>query len=412
MRLRKSIAWMLAGRIVYATCMWLLVVAIARLGSTEMLGEYSFAIALTSPIIMFCRFNLRVFMVTDASGQFADGDYLATRISTSVLAVAITAGVLLATGSSWDVATLVMLVAVYKSVESVSDYYHSVFQRQNRIPPFSVSLILHGIGVCFAFVISLIYFKSVIAGAGLAVAVWLALLLFYDRPRANAGPTGPMIWSVGNVRKVIAACFLLGVVMALVSLRASIPVYFVMSELGPVQLGLYSAAAYFVVAGHLVVTSVLEVTAPRLAQARKDGDSDTLIGLSMKILAVLLSCGVVAIVASHFLGEMILTLVYGAQYAPMAGLLTLLAISVTVGFAAQLIGSLLTVARLFTWQVAANVVCLVAVSIACWMLVGDYGPMGAGLAIIAGNFALLAVNLFSIIWNRDQVMNTRAAVAV
>ena len=132
----------------------------------------------------------------------------------------------------------------------------------------------------------------------------------------------------------------------------------------------------------------------------------------MRILALLLSCGVVAIVASHFLGEMILTLVYGAQYAPMAGLLTLLAISVTVGFAAQLIGSLLTVARLFTWQVAANVVCLVAVSIACWMLVGDYGPMGAGLAIIAGNFALLAVNLFSIIWNRDQVMNTRAAVAV
>ncbi len=410
MRLRRGIAWMLAGRIFYAVCMWLLVVAIARLGSTQMLGEYSFAIALTSPIVMLCRMNLRVFIVTDASGQFADADYLATRISTSVLAVLITAGVLLVFGSTWNVVVLVLLVAVYKSVESVSDYYHSLFQRQNRIPPFSVSLILHGLGVCFAFFVSLVYLQSVIAGAGLATIAWLALLVFYDRPRALQSEAVPETWSMAKVPKVIVACWLLGVVMALVSLRASIPVYFVMSELGPVQLGLYSAAAYFVVAGHLVVTSVMEVTSPRLAQARKAGDSDTLIGLSFKILGVLLSCGAVAIVASHFLGEMILTWVYGAEYASMAGLLTLLAISVTVGFAAQLLGSLLTVARLFSWQVAANVVCIVVISVACWFLLSRFGAAGAGVAIIAGNLALLAVNACAIMWNRDHIMNRGAAV--
>ena len=71
MSLRKNFFWMISGRIGFAVSQWLVVVFIARLSSPEKLGEFTYAIAVTSPVIMFTELNMRAYMVTDAQEKIS-----------------------------------------------------------------------------------------------------------------------------------------------------------------------------------------------------------------------------------------------------------------------------------------------------------------------------------------------------
>lgn len=409
--MRGDIAWMLAGRMVAAASLWLVVIAIAQLGSREMLGQYSYALALVAPLVMFSRLNLRVFMVTDVAGQFRPGDYLTTRIAANVAVLILVLALVWLRGLGATAAAVVIAVALYKLAESTSDFYHGVMQSQQRMRPFAVSLVLHGLVCLASFVAGLILWQSVLAGALMTAAGWLALLYVYDRPRARAIMPSPIELRAGAIVPVVKACLLLGVIMGLIALRINLPVYFVEARFGFDDLGLYSAAAYFLLVGNLIVTSVLEVAMPRLARARVaqgSGDFGRLLG---KVLLLLVAVGATGVAAAVCCGEWLMGVIYGAPYAQTGPLLIWFAAAVTVGFVAQALGALLTVARRFHYQVAANVVSIAVIAAVCGPALAGHGLTGAGMAVLAGSLALLLVNALSVLRCRDAIFRAAPVAA-
>ena len=61
---------MLFGRGTYSLCQWFLIIILAKLGTAEKLGQFTYALALTSPVVIFSQLNLRAFMATDSKRQF------------------------------------------------------------------------------------------------------------------------------------------------------------------------------------------------------------------------------------------------------------------------------------------------------------------------------------------------------
>src|SRR5207244_580531 len=89
-----AIAWTLAGNTIYAGCQWAMLVVIAKLGSSEAVGAFALAFAVTAPVVMLSSLQLRVVQATDARGQFEFGHYLALRLVTIAVAwpACVTAG--------------------------------------------------------------------------------------------------------------------------------------------------------------------------------------------------------------------------------------------------------------------------------------------------------------------------------
>src|SRR5207249_10179214 len=73
--LRVNFLWTLAGNVIYAACQWGILVALAKLGTPQMVGEFALALAVTAPILIGAGLSLRSVPVTDALGEYEFRDY-------------------------------------------------------------------------------------------------------------------------------------------------------------------------------------------------------------------------------------------------------------------------------------------------------------------------------------------------
>ena len=71
-----NFAWTLSSGLVYALAQWGVLVACAQLGPLELLGEFALGLALTAPVMLLARMNLRTLQATDAWGAYRFEHYL------------------------------------------------------------------------------------------------------------------------------------------------------------------------------------------------------------------------------------------------------------------------------------------------------------------------------------------------
>ena len=65
--LTRNFSWTLIGTLeLYAFCQWGMLVVLAKLCSTLMVGQCALALAITAPVFVFVGLNLRTVQVTDA----------------------------------------------------------------------------------------------------------------------------------------------------------------------------------------------------------------------------------------------------------------------------------------------------------------------------------------------------------
>lgn len=87
--LRRNFSWTFVSNVVYAACQWGMLVVIAKLGSPEMVGQFTLGLAVTAPVMLFTSLHLRAVQATDAKQQYIFGDYLGLRLISTGLALAI-----------------------------------------------------------------------------------------------------------------------------------------------------------------------------------------------------------------------------------------------------------------------------------------------------------------------------------
>src|SRR5688572_12989036 len=99
----------------YAACQWGMIMAIARLGSPLLVGQFALGVAIASPVILLANLDLRALLSTDARREFRFQDYLGLRLLTTLLALVAIGGLAAALGGSAEIAGVV--VALGRSEE-------------------------------------------------------------------------------------------------------------------------------------------------------------------------------------------------------------------------------------------------------------------------------------------------------
>ncbi len=84
-----NFAWTLSGTTVYGVCQFAMLSVIAKLGDPALVGRYGLALAITAPVVMFTRLQLRSIQATDARDEYRFGDYLSLRAVSTIACLAI-----------------------------------------------------------------------------------------------------------------------------------------------------------------------------------------------------------------------------------------------------------------------------------------------------------------------------------
>jgi O-antigen/teichoic acid export membrane protein len=383
---RRDFAWTLAGNLVYAGCQWGMVMALAKLSTATAVGQFALGLAVTAPIFLFSNLNLRAVLATDTGDEFPFRAYLRLRLLTTAGALGLALAIVLAGGYRHETAAFIALVALAKTVESVSDVYYGLCQLQRRMRRIAISMMLRG-------VFSLALLAGILALGGTPVeavasmgAVWLAVLVGYDM--RSAGPlhsSGRAASRSGMLSRMAKVSFPLGLTAMLLSFNANIPRYLLDHSRSERDLGIYSALAFFVLAGGTVVNAMCQSVMTQLAHSYRQGRREDFCRVLMRLAGLATAMGTLGLGLSAVAGREMLLMLYRTEYAQHAAILTLLMFGGMVQYCGSCFGTAVTAMRMFHVQMRIHAIASVLTLVCAWPLIHRWGMAGAAWASVIGS---------------------------
>ena len=406
--LRQNFSWTFVGNIIYAASQWGMLVVLAKLGSPEMVGQFTLGLAVTAPIILFSNLQLRQIQTTDVSQQYLFGDYLGLRLICVGLSLPLILIITINAGYRWETSLVILVIGLSKVIESISDIFHGLFQYHERMDRIAISLMIKGPLSLLLLGIGTRLTGNVLGGTIGLATIWAIVLIFYDIPSGIAilqasAPTGTITpdrnhrlqprFNIAALRSLIQLSLPLGFVMMLISLNANIPRYFIQHYLGERELGIFSALSYLMVAGNIVIGALGQSACPRLAKYYAAGNSKDFKNLVLKTLLIGALLGGLSILMAAIAGREILTLLYRPEYAAQGYLFILLMVSAGIGYIASFLGYAMSAAQYFRVQMPLSIVTTGVSAICCFWLVPTQGLIGAAIALIVSAVVQIGFSL-------------------
>lgn len=395
--------WNLAGNGASSGAQWAFVVLLARLGDVAMVGQYTMGLAVAAPIFTLASLNLRALQATDVHQQFSLLDYMSVRLVTSAGAFAVTALVALSASYSGDTAQVMLLVALTKVLDSISDIVYGRLQQRERMDRIAKSMILRAGAslMTLAFLLSrqLGAVRS-IAGVALSSA---AVLFFYDLSSLPSRSFSHTRISV-PWRKTAALFRLagpLGFFLMLVSLNGYLSRYWLAHYRSEREVGIFSAMAFLTLAANMAVLALGQASIPAMARAFLCRDTTAFLQRATRLWLLGGILGACGIVVAHFWGAALLRLCYGPVWEEHSTIFLWLMVGSAFSYLASCTGITLTSARQFNIQLLLLLIVTVIISIGCHMLIPSQGLQGAAIAQLVGylvQFVLSAMFVARLLW--------------
>jgi len=382
--LRRNFSWVFVGNAVYNACQWGLIVVLAKLGSPELVGRYTLALALTAPVFMFTNLNLTVVLASDAKGKFPFGTYLGLRLTCSTLGLIPIAASILYGGFAAATLAAVCVVTVAKYVESVSDIAYGLMQNQERLDIMARSLMVKGLTSLAAFAIVLRTTGDLTASLLSLAAVWGAILLLYDLPQASAWTSLRPELSAKRLWPLFWFSLPLGVVGALASLGIQLPRFAMEHWRGERELGIFAAIAALGLVARMMTLALSRSALPRLSKQFAQGSVESFSRLTAKLVLLGLAVGGTGFLAAAVLGRPILAMIYTPEYAEFNDVFMVIMLYVGLVAAFTFLGTATTAAQSYRPQVGIHVFKIAVIAGICAWAVPRWGALGAAWALFLG----------------------------
>ncbi len=404
--LRRNFSWALVGNVVFAVCQWAVLAALAKvIGEPSAVGRFALALAITTPVYMLARLQLRGIQATDAQQLYQFGHYLGLRLIATSVALIGAAAVVVAVGYEKMAAAVILAVAVGKAFDSITDVTMGLPQRHERLDRVARARVLSGIASLLGLLLAVWITRDVFwaavgwaAGHGLTASTcrwWIGNDVLGEAVPVRNSPDGghrsalAPIWDFRAIAGLAKLAFPLGVVMMLVSLKLNAPRYFIESMLDEETLGIFAAMAYLMTAGHFVAIALGQSASPRLAKLHARGESGAFWTLLGKLLGLAACGGILGTLLAAALGRPLLAILYAPEYATHLQVFVCLAAVAGVQFAVSFFGEAMTAVRSFRAQVPLLLVVVAVTMAGCAVLIPHYGMMGAVAASGIGETAQL-----------------------
>lgn len=401
--LKNNFLWTLSGNLAYGFLQWAMLIMLARLGSPEIVGQFMLGLTLSAPIMMFANLSLRQIQGTDAEQKYSFSAYLGLRLTTITLALIAIIIITLISDYSTETRAVILIMALAKGFESVSDLLYGLFQQRLRMDYISKSLIIGGVVTLIVMTIIMLMTRNIVwVVSGMAV-VWCLQLAIYDLWNLHQiGEKFKPSFHLPSLKLLALFALPMGFVSLLNSLNVNIPRYFVEVHWGEYHLGIFATLSYLIIIGNRFITALGEVIAPRLAKHLIDHNHAILRAYLARMLIFGGALGGLSVFVSWWLGYEIINLIYGAEYAAYADLFVWLMIVAALGYLAILIQYFMIAYRLFKQQLIVVIIATISLLIASYLLIPTQGLYGAAIALGVSSLLQFVISVQIVIWRNNR----------
>lgn len=376
-----------SGRIIYSLGIWIAIIVVARHYGAASLGQLNYAMAVTAPIIIFFQFNGRTFLLTDKQDYYGIKNYLMFRALGIIGALVATLTLCWLTPSHKP---LLLLVFLFKSIESLSDITNAYLHREQHLTHVLFANSLRGMSFLL---VALICAKQSLDLQQLCLYVsltWLLIFLFVEiRPLLQANNLWQTIDFL-HIVKLLRHCWIFGPVMAISTLLYNIPIFATHKILGTSYVGFYTSIMYFYLSGRLVIDGLSLAVASR-ASKFFPGDGGVLLHKSVILYSFFIIIPVAGLIAAASqCGHVVIDLVYGPEFSSYGFLLGYVVAGLCIAATNQLFNVIYTLRRDAGTQFKAHLLAFAVESAVAIPATKTFGLQGAAITFIVGMLVMSA----------------------
>lgn len=405
--IRANAVWAFAGNAIYAACQWGMLVAIAQIGDVEMVGQFALALSICAPLFLFTNLQLITVQVTDSNLENSFRDYLGLRLTTTGIALALVVALVLLWNFEADTAAVIMLTAVIKAVDSISDIIFGDLQRRLRHDMMSVGWAVNGLVSFVALGLGLLLTKSLMIACMASLLGSIIALCAVNIPNLLKSSGNLSItclvrefeprWDWRRLLRLAWFAFPLGLSGMLLSLNVSIPRYFIEHAIGTSALGLFAAFAYFMVAGNTLVIALAQAAMPHLSALYAAGQHGAFDRLVVRLMSVGAAAGAVGLLGAILIGRQLLSFVYGPVYGQHNTVFVWLMAAAGLNYVGAFLGFAVNATRAYHRLLLPFVALSVFTILVSATLIPRYGLLGAAWGACAVSAASVAMSMFLLI---------------
>ncbi|MGE3182983.1 MAG: lipopolysaccharide biosynthesis protein, partial [Phycisphaerae bacterium] len=414
--LTRNIVHAVIGMGFYSACQFAVTILLAKFASSQILGDYFFALAVSTPIILFFGLELRGVFVADSQNDFTYGTYEALRRTSLMVAAVLLTGILIyeaARGARPAFVSFLAAIFAGKIVWAVGEMGWGVFNRRERLDLLGVATILRGVGlvVPYGVILPILHHRypeqenilewGAVAASGLVALNWLIAYLFFDerarRQRADLDET----WSWEAIRRLGLRTLPMGLVVMTINLADSFP-RIVIKHLGSAEaLGYFGAIVTLTLLGNLVVVQASNAAANRISLLyRAPGPGFARLLLKLIGLALAVGLGMTIILVPF--GEVVMRMLYRPEYAAYQAALQIVLLAQVIALLTAVFGVTVTQMRMFWMQVPAQVITLGTTAIAALLLIPGQPIRGAATTALVRALTQFVLYASCLLWGIIQ----------
>ncbi|WP_312157517.1 oligosaccharide flippase family protein [Acinetobacter variabilis] len=396
--------WLLSGNILFAFSQWLMLIMFSHFSNPIQLGYYSYALAITAPIFMLSNLQLRPLVVADLNleRKFSFSEYLSLRLLTILFAIIISLFFI-----DWKnnlALSIVLVVVLIKASESVSDIIYAYYNANKKTKFISRSLTFKSVLVILLSFCVLYLTHNIVYSLIVTLIGYLLVLGLLDI-RKNINHFKKISFFNKNLKKIVQMGLPLGIAVMLISLQTNIPRYFLEYYSSVELVGVYTILYYFIIIGGIVINSVCQYLSPYFSEFYRDLKIDDLKKTIRNAFLIALCLGLIGLVASLFLNNFIINIVYGSSYIIYSYLLPYIMIAGIFTYLSVVNGYLLTSLKLLKIQMPIFLVLVCLTILYSYVLIPTYGLIGAIYTTILSTVSQFLISSFIIYQKIQELTN-------
>lgn len=393
-RLVKNFSWSFMGSLIYAFTQWLMLIIITRVGSAYDAGIYSLGLAISAPFVLLLNLNFTALQSTDLTVQYGFDSFKRIRIFGNASFILIFSIVLLLSNYNFEIAMVLLLIAISKVIESFSELYYGLFQYHERLDIVSKSTVLRGILGTLVFGLGYIIFKELYFALIFLIIVWLVNLLFYDYKNGKKMIINmPEIIQKMNMMDLLKIGIPLGVVSFLASFNVNLPRLVLENYLSLEDLGYFSAVFYMVLIIGKFMTSLSSTLLPRMARLFEENNKTSFLNMLKILILLLLSFSYATILVSYYFGGEILTIFYGKEYFNLKTLLVLIMVYGLFNYLGFVFEMGLNAMKAYQFRLTNEILVTLVIIVSSLYFIPHFGINGGAIALIISAFVKCCIFL-------------------
>ena len=385
---RSIYIWNITGSIANALLSIVALMIVTRFLDDRQADIFSIAWSISLLMATVGTFQIRMYQATDVKGVFCFRQYHLFRIITVCVMMVSSYIYILMRGYTGKKALVVMVICLFRAVDSMADVYEGWFQQKERLDLAGKALTYRIIVAVIGFGIGLALTKDLLFSCLILVASYMICYVLYDlryykavdafRSNVTEGMKGA--WIVKMVTEgfpLFINAFLIASIM-----NAPKMVLDTVIEQGMLEQGVQTAfniifmPASFLNLAYIVFRPLIT----KMAVMWNVGEEKEFLKILIKVEIALVGIGIVILAGSALIGIPALSFVYAVELAEYKRELLVVIIGGCIYTFAAVLDNALVVIRMQYVLVLSYVVTYLYIKIAAKVMIGSWGVLGGAIS--------------------------------